>query len=139
MVHQPFYLVLGDLTLFHDLNGLIASKLLNIDINVILINNNGGGIFSFLPQSQQPKHFELLYGTPLNLNFHHAVTMYDGQYELCSDWSHFTSSFMQNMKKTGLKVMEIPTNRDKNLLEHRELWNAVSQEITSRFVNGEWE
>ncbi|MDZ5472627.1 2-succinyl-5-enolpyruvyl-6-hydroxy-3-cyclohexene-1-carboxylic-acid synthase [Bacillus sp. 31A1R] len=139
MVHQPFYLVLGDLTLFHDLNGLIASKLLNIDINVILINNNGGGIFSFLPQSQHPKNFELLYGTPLNLNFNHAITMYDGQYELCSDWAHFTSSFVQNMKNPGLKVIEIPTNRDKNLTEHRELWNAVSQEITSRFVNGEWE
>ena len=45
---QPFYLLLGDLTFFHDLNGLVAAKLEEIDITIILINNNGGGIFSFL-------------------------------------------------------------------------------------------
>jgi len=63
------YLVLGDLTFFHDLNGLIAAKLYNININIILVNNNGGGIFSFLPQSEHPKHFELLFGTPLGIDF----------------------------------------------------------------------
>ncbi|MFE8703298.1 2-succinyl-5-enolpyruvyl-6-hydroxy-3-cyclohexene-1-carboxylic-acid synthase [Cytobacillus sp. FJAT-54145] len=135
---QPLYLILGDLTFFHDLNGLIASKLYQININIILINNNGGGIFSFLPQSNHPNNFELLFGTPLDLTFEHAVNLYNGHYELITDWSHFTSSLMQNMEKDGLKVMEVPTNRDKNLQEHRELLNDVSQEI-SRFVHGEFQ
>jgi len=48
-VSQPCYLVLGDLTFYHDLNGLMAAKMYNLNINILLINNNGGGIFSFLP------------------------------------------------------------------------------------------
>lgn len=132
---QPLYLVLGDLTFFHDLNGLIASKLYGIDINIILINNNGGGIFSFLPQASQPKNFEKLFGTPLDLEFEHAIRMYGGQYDLISDWDHFISVFKRNSHLNGLKVMEITTNRDKNLIEHRELWNSVSREI-SRLLEG---
>ncbi len=132
---QPLYLVLGDLTFFHDLNGLIASKQYGIDINILLINNNGGGIFSFLPQAGHPKNFEKLFGTPLDLDFSHAIKMYGGQYDQISDWGHFISVFKRNKETTGLKVMEITTNRDKNVAEHRELWDSVSQEI-SRLLEG---
>ena len=135
MASQPLYLVLGDLTFFHDLNGLIASKLYGIDINILLINNNGGGIFSFLPQANYPNNFEKLFGTPLDLDFSHAIKMFGGEYDLISDWEHFISAFKRNMDIPGLKVMEITTNRDRNLTEHRELWNSVSREI-SRLLEG---
>ncbi|GLB58617.1 2-succinyl-5-enolpyruvyl-6-hydroxy-3-cyclohexene-1-carboxylic-acid synthase [Cytobacillus sp. NCCP-133] len=132
---QPLYLVLGDLTFFHDLNGLIASKLYGIDLTILLINNNGGGIFSFLPQANHPKNFEKLFGTPLDLDFRHAIKMYGGHYDLISDWGHFISSFKQSLNTNGLKVMELTTNRDKNVTEHRELWESVSREI-SRLLEG---
>ncbi|MBX9973449.1 2-succinyl-5-enolpyruvyl-6-hydroxy-3-cyclohexene-1-carboxylic-acid synthase [Cytobacillus firmus] len=135
MASQPLYLVLGDLTFFHDLNGLIASKQYGIDINILLINNNGGGIFSFLPQANHPRNFEKLFGTPLDLDFSHAIKMFGGQYDLISDWEHFISVFKQNMDRSGIKVMEITTNRDRNLTEHRELWESVSREI-SRLLEG---
>ncbi|TKC15912.1 2-succinyl-5-enolpyruvyl-6-hydroxy-3-cyclohexene-1-carboxylic-acid synthase [Robertmurraya kyonggiensis] len=134
-VLQPLYLAVGDLTFFHDLNGLMAAKLYNLNIKIIVINNNGGGIFSFLPQSNHPKNFEKLFGTPLDLNFEHAVHMYNGSYDLITDWNHFTSSFERNLENNGLSVMEITTNRDTNLKEHRDLWNFVSQEI-SRLLKG---
>ncbi|ESU31008.1 hypothetical protein G3A_19010 [Bacillus sp. 17376] len=130
-VSQPCYLVLGDLTFYHDLNGLLASKLYNIDINILLINNNGGGIFSFLPQAKEPKHFEKLFGTPLDLDFHHVVEMYNGKYDLIQDWEQFSETFAKNQEVGGLKVMEIRTTRDSNLKEHRDLWNSVSREITT--------
>ncbi|MEH7343416.1 2-succinyl-5-enolpyruvyl-6-hydroxy-3-cyclohexene-1-carboxylic-acid synthase [Bacillus sp. JJ1532] len=133
---QPLYLVLGDLTFFHDMNGLIAAKQYGIDINILLINNNGGGIFSFLPQASHPKNFEKLFGTPLDLKFQYAVEMYGGQYDLISDWEHFSSVMNQNKDRSGLKVMEITTNREKNISEHRELWDEVSREI-SRFLEVE--
>lgn len=133
---QPLYLVVGDLTFFHDLNGLLASKLYNINITIILINNNGGGIFSFLAQSEHPAHFELLFGTPIGIDFKHAVTMYGGIFESTSDWDQFSSSFATLSNQPGLKVFEIVTNRDKNLIEHREMWKSVSQEI-SNWANGE--
>lgn len=135
MSSKPLYLVLGDLTFFHDLNGLIASKQYGIDINILLINNNGGGIFSFLPQANFPNNFEKLFGTPLDLDFSHAIKMFGGEYDLITDWEHFLSAFKRNLDRPGLKVMEITTNRDRNLTEHRELWNSVSREI-SRLLEG---
>ncbi|KAF0816385.1 MULTISPECIES: 2-succinyl-5-enolpyruvyl-6-hydroxy-3-cyclohexene-1-carboxylic-acid synthase [unclassified Cytobacillus] len=135
MSSKPLYLVLGDLTFFHDLNGLIASKQYGIDINILLINNNGGGIFSFLPQANFPNNFEKLFGTPLDLDFSHAIKMFGGEYDLITDWEHFLSAFKRNLDRPGLKVMEITTNRERNLTEHRELWNSVSREI-SRLLEG---
>lgn len=133
---QPLYLVLGDLTFFHDLNGLIAAKLYDIDIRIILVNNNGGGIFSFLPQSEHPKNFELLFGTPLNLEFEHAVRMFNGNFTKIKDWDHLTACMGDAHKASGINVYEVMTNRDSNLTEHRGFWNTVSQEI-SNFVKGD--
>lgn len=130
-VSQPCYLVLGDLTFYHDLNGLMAAKMYNLNINILLINNNGGGIFSFLPQANEPKHFERLFGTPLDLDFSHVVEMYNGKFDVIKDWDHFADVFIQNQSISGLKVMEIQTMRDRNLTEHRDLWKSVSREITS--------
>lgn len=135
-VSQPCYLVLGDLTFYHDLNGLLASKLYPIDINILLINNNGGGIFSFLPQANEPKHFEMLFGTPLDLDFRHVVAMYKGKYDLIKDWAHFSKTFTENQHVEGLKVMEIRTSRESNMTEHRNLWKSVSREI-SAMVKGD--
>src|SRR5699024_10477426 len=56
-------LVIGDLSFYHDLNGLLAAKHYNIDITIVLINNDGGGIFSFLPQAEEGTYFEKLFGT----------------------------------------------------------------------------
>lgn len=132
---KPLYLVLGDLTFFHDLNGLVAAKLYDIDIRIIVVNNNGGGIFSFLPQSQHPKYFELLFGTPLNLEFEHAVRMFNGKFTKVKDWEHLGELMNQSTEVKGLNVYEVVTNRDSNLTEHREFWRIVSQEI-SNFVKG---
>lgn len=130
-IAEPCYLVLGDLTFYHDLNGLLAAKLYKLNITILLINNNGGGIFSFLPQANEPKHFETLFGTPLDLDFSHAVHMYGGKFDVIQDWSHFSAVFSENELLPGLKVMEIRTQRDSNLAEHRELWKSVSREITN--------
>jgi 2-succinyl-5-enolpyruvyl-6-hydroxy-3-cyclohexene-1-carboxylate synthase len=132
---QPLYLVLGDLTFFHDLNGLVASKLYGIDVKIIVVNNNGGGIFSFLPQSEHPKHFELLFGTPLNLEFEHAVRMFNGNFARVRDWEHLEELMNHSTEEKGLNVYEVVTNRESNLAEHREFWRIVSEEI-SNFVKG---
>jgi 2-succinyl-5-enolpyruvyl-6-hydroxy-3-cyclohexene-1-carboxylate synthase len=133
---HPFYLVLGDLTFFHDLNGLLAAKLYQIDITIIIINNNGGGIFSFLPQAEHPKHFELLFGTPLDLDFEYVVRMYNGQFTRIKNWEQLGVVIEASKTAHGLNVIEIVTQRDRNTKEHRQMWSLVSQEI-SKYVNGE--
>ena len=136
-IKQPFYLIVGDLTFFHDLNGLIAAKLQELNITILLINNNGGGIFSFLPQASHPNHFEKLFGTPLDLDFSKAVEMYGGRFTSISNWENFSTTILQDRMSVGLRVIEIVTNREKNVKEHHNLWNFVSQEINS-LLEGEY-
>ncbi|HEO8420108.1 2-succinyl-5-enolpyruvyl-6-hydroxy-3-cyclohexene-1-carboxylic-acid synthase [Niallia sp. FSL W8-0635] len=125
VIKQPLFLIVGDLTFFHDLNGLVLSKLYKLPITVLLINNNGGGIFSFLPQVDLPRHYELLFGTPLDIDFKHAVEMYKGQYKLIESWQRLEKLFQDSNFEEGLRVWELRTNREKNLLEHRQMTEKI--------------
>ncbi|WP_456277888.1 2-succinyl-5-enolpyruvyl-6-hydroxy-3-cyclohexene-1-carboxylic-acid synthase [Bacillus sp. AK128] len=123
-------LLVGDLTFYHDLNGLLASKLHRLPITIILVNNNGGGIFSFLPQAKEEKHFEQLFGTPVHLDYEKVVSMYDGQYTKVSSWEDFEEEVAKGLSREQLSVIEVPTAlRSENVVLHRELWNQAVKEL----------
>jgi len=122
------FLIIGDLSFFHDLNGLLAAKMHHLNITIIVINNNGGGIFSFLPQAGSSKNFENLFGTPIDIEFEYAVKMYGGNYQKVANWDEFQTSITKAVETSGLNVIEVPTNRDINVQTHRSMWNRVSQE-----------
>lgn len=123
-------LVIGDVSFYHDLNGLLAAKQHGLDITIIVVNNDGGGIFSFLPQAQHPQHFELLFGTPLGLDFEHVVTMYGGTFSRVSSWGDFRQAFATSMEQGGLQVIEVPTDRQSNVDMHKQIWPKVSDAIS---------
>ncbi|WP_369902070.1 2-succinyl-5-enolpyruvyl-6-hydroxy-3-cyclohexene-1-carboxylic-acid synthase [Bacillus manliponensis] len=135
-VREPLVLVVGDLSFYHDLNGLLAAKLQKLKVTIVVVNNDGGGIFSFLPQYNEKEHFESLFGTPLGLNYEHVVTMYGGVFTRVSGWDEFRSAVKTGVNSEGLHVVEICTNRDENLQMHRELWKRTSNIVTD-FVTGE--
>lgn len=128
-VAEPLVLVIGDLSFYHDLNGLLAAKLHRLNVTIIVINNNGGGIFSFLPQAKHKKHFETLFGTPTDLQFEHVVRMYDGDYQNVTAWEEFRYYVKRSTESEGLHVIELRTSREENVVKHRFLWDRVSQEI----------
>ena len=78
----PVALVVGDVSFLHDLNALVISKLHGLSATIVLVNNDGGGIFSFLPQAQPgvpagsglPEHYEELFGTPHGIDVAPIVT-----------------------------------------------------------------
>ncbi|MBS4173904.1 2-succinyl-5-enolpyruvyl-6-hydroxy-3-cyclohexene-1-carboxylic-acid synthase [Bacillus sp. FJAT-49736] len=121
------FLLIGDLSFFHDLNGLLAAKMHRLNITVIVINNNGGGIFSFLPQAGSSKNFEHLFGTPIDLEFEYAIKMYGGNYQKVMNWDEYRESINKAIKTPGLNVIEVPTNRERNVQIHRKIWDSVSQ------------
>lgn len=123
----PTVLVIGDLSFLHDLNGLLAARLHRLNLVVVLINNDGGGIFSFLPQAAHPEHFEQLFGTPTGLDFRPAVEMYGGRFERIKDWEHFRRAFLNGVQSGGLHVLEMRTERASNVQMHRKLWRVVEQ------------
>ncbi|MFJ8245910.1 2-succinyl-5-enolpyruvyl-6-hydroxy-3-cyclohexene-1-carboxylic-acid synthase [Peribacillus asahii] len=128
-VSEHTVLAIGDLSFYHDMNGLLAAKLQKQNMTIVLINNDGGGIFSFLPQANEKEYFELLFGTPHGLDFAHAAALYGAKYNKVTSWEEFGQVFTQSFTIPGLKVIEVPTERESNLVKHRELWNFVSQEI----------
>jgi 2-succinyl-5-enolpyruvyl-6-hydroxy-3-cyclohexene-1-carboxylate synthase len=128
---QPTVLVIGDLSFYHDLGGLLAAKLHGLHLLIILVNNNGGGIFSFLPQADYPEHFEALFGTPLNLEFCPAVEMYGGHFTSVENWSSFASAVTAALNQPGLSVVEVRSDRSDNVAQHRTVWKAVSAALRS--------
>jgi 2-succinyl-5-enolpyruvyl-6-hydroxy-3-cyclohexene-1-carboxylate synthase len=125
----PAVLVIGDLSFFHDLNGLLAARLHGLNLVIVLVNNDGGGIFSFLPQATYPEHFEQLFGTPTGLDFRPVVEMYGGTFQRISDWEGFRSALQAGLAEGGLRVIEVPTERASNVTMHRQLWRAVARAL----------
>ncbi len=128
--HEPTVLVLGDLSFFHDLNGLLAARLYRLNLTIVLINNDGGGIFSFLPQAAYPEHFEQLFGTPTGLDFSLVVEMYGGQFQKVDSWESFRKAISQGLHAGGLHVIELPTERTSNVTMHRQLWEVTRKAIS---------
>ncbi|RLQ97840.1 2-succinyl-5-enolpyruvyl-6-hydroxy-3-cyclohexene-1-carboxylic-acid synthase [Falsibacillus albus] len=128
--NEPMFLVIGDLSFFHDMNGLLAARMNELNLSIILINNNGGGIFSYLPQAQHAKHFEKLFGTPLNMEFKAAGELYGASYAKVNDWNDFEVFVSEAANTKGISIIEVPTDRQKNVQAHRKLWNCVSREIS---------
>jgi 2-succinyl-5-enolpyruvyl-6-hydroxy-3-cyclohexene-1-carboxylate synthase len=131
---EPAVLVVGDLSFFHDLNGLLAARLYQLNLTIILVNNDGGGIFSFLPQAAYPEHFDQLFGTPTGLDFRLAVQMYGGQFQKVEDWEEFRSAVKHGLNSIGLHVIEVPTQRASNVSMHRQLWERVGDALKAHGI-----
>ncbi|NNU85227.1 2-succinyl-5-enolpyruvyl-6-hydroxy-3-cyclohexene-1-carboxylic-acid synthase [Geobacillus sp. BMUD] len=125
----PLVLVIGDLSFYHDLNGLLAAKMHSLSATIVLLNNNGGGIFSFLPQARHKGPFETLFGTPTDLSFAHAVEMYGGRHTVPHHWTEFRRHVSESLSSGGLHVIEVRTSRAENVRMHRLLWSEVAREI----------
>jgi len=125
----PALLVIGDLSFYHDLNGLLAAKLHRLNLTVVLVNNDGGGIFSFLPQADHPRHFEALFGTPHGLSFEPAVAMYGGRYCRVENWDQFAQAVRTGLTEGGLHVIEVRSRRDVNVRQHRRIWERVAEAV----------
>ncbi|PDV99627.1 2-succinyl-5-enolpyruvyl-6-hydroxy-3-cyclohexene-1-carboxylic-acid synthase [Candidatus Viridilinea mediisalina] len=119
---KPLLMVLGDLSLYHDANGLLAATLCHLDATIVLINNDGGGIFSFLPSASETDQFEPLFGTPHGLDFGPLAQLYKAHYTLAQDWPSFEAAVRAGLEGRGLHLIEVRTERQQNVADHRALW-----------------
>lgn len=125
---RPTFLLIGDLAFLHDVNGLIVSRFHETSITIVILNNDGGGIFSYLPQASEPNHFEELFGTPTGLTFEHIGAMYDAQYASV----HTKEEFVQEIQKDKVKpirIIEVFTSRPVNVQNHRAYWADVVERV----------
>lgn len=119
----------GDLSFLHDQNGLLTSSQRPLEAVFVVVNNDGGGIFSFLPQSDQPG-FERLFGTPHGLDFSRVAGVYNCSYRLIHDSSELAPAVLQAVGLGGVHLVEVRTKRDRNVAVHGLIWEAVANSLT---------
>ena len=123
-LQKPTTIIVGDLSALHDLNSLDLLRRSEQPITLIVINNDGGGIFHFLPVANQTKHFETYFGTPHGLSFANAAEQFQLPYNCCSTRSEFRKAYAESVGKRTC-VLEVPTNRVANHQLHMKINRAI--------------
>ena len=125
-------LVVGDLSFLHDLNALAAAKLHSLSATIVLLNNDGGGIFSFLPQASAdapgvglPAHYEELFGTPHGIDLAPVVGSLGGVHRPVTAGG-LRAALVESLAASGVTVLELRTERARNVELHGEAAAAVA-------------
>lgn len=127
------YLLVGDLTLFHDMNGLQLLKAYQLPVTIILLNNNAGGIFSFLSQrSLTADDFDPLFATPLDLDFAQVANTYELAYQKVESEADFEQAMVTSRKLTGANMIELTSQAQVPV----DFWQAVLSNFKEKRMKG---
>ncbi|MBD3880474.1 2-succinyl-5-enolpyruvyl-6-hydroxy-3-cyclohexene-1-carboxylic-acid synthase [Phormidium tenue FACHB-886] len=118
--HQRGVLLTGDLALLHDTNGFLIGKKFSGHLTIVLINNNGGGIFESLPIAQFDPPFEEFFATPQSINFALLCATYGVNYELIQSWEQFVQR-LNPLPNRGIRLLEIRTDRKGDMRQRTQL------------------
>jgi 2-succinyl-5-enolpyruvyl-6-hydroxy-3-cyclohexene-1-carboxylate synthase len=123
---KPTTILTGDLGLLHDLGGLAALRDVSTSVRIVVIDNDGGGIFHFLPQqgALDGDEFEALLGTPRGVDVAKAAALFDLPYRQLTSLDQ-----LGNALSTGTGLIEVKIDRQANLDLHRRLVDCVAAAI----------
>ncbi len=108
---KPTVMVTGDLSFFHDLNGLAIGKTHGMNLTIILHNNDGGGIFQYLPQ-KGTDDFDYLFNTPQDIDYSGLATMYGLDYVKVTTNAELERAMQQYIGTEGIHIIEVPTSKE---------------------------
>ena len=108
---KPTVMVTGDLSFFHDLNGLAIGKTHSMNLTIILHNNDGGGIFQYLPQ-KGTEDFDYLFNTPQGIDYSGLATMYGLDYVKVTTNAELEQVMQQYIGAEGIHLIEVPTSKE---------------------------
>ncbi len=117
----PATALVGDLAALHDLNSLALLRKAPHPVTLVVINNNGGGIFHFLPATNLETVFEPWFGTPHGLQFEDAARMFGLGYACVRSRADFEQTYLDRTRGAESCLIEAVTDREANLREHRAL------------------
>ena len=124
---QPTTLLIGDIALLHDVNGLINLASRKIDLRIVVIDNNGGGIFSFLPQAQtlDEAKFEKIFGTPHDAN----IKMLAQAHQINTHELTNISDLAEVLSQRGPWLARVVTDRHENVKVHERINQMVASNL----------
>ncbi|AFE09392.1 2-succinyl-6-hydroxy-2, 4-cyclohexadiene-1-carboxylic acid synthase/2-oxoglutarate decarboxylase [Corallococcus coralloides DSM 2259] len=124
---RPAVLLSGDLALLHDVGGLVSAARARVPLTVVVVNNDGGGIFSFLPLAQvaKPDEFEALFGTPHGVDLSHAAALAGARFERPTTPAALRAAVRTGLEG-GLHLVEVVVDRATNVDAHRHLFARMA-------------
>lgn len=125
-VNLPTVLLLGDLSLYHDMNGLWALKRHGIRATLVVCDNDGGGIFSFLPQAQHQDVFEELFATPLGLDLSQVARLYGLVYSPVTDRSGLEPAIADAIAAPTPTMVVVRFKREDSVNGQRLCWESAA-------------
>ena len=125
-VNVPTVLLLGDLSLYHDMNGLWAFRRHGIRATVVVCDNDGGGVFNFLPQAQHQDVFEELFATPLGLDLAQVARLYGLVYSPVTDRSGLEPAIADAIAAPTPTMVVVRFKREDSVNGHRLCWEAAA-------------
>jgi 2-succinyl-5-enolpyruvyl-6-hydroxy-3-cyclohexene-1-carboxylate synthase len=123
---RPTWIVTGDLGLYHDMNGLAALGEAGPPVRIVVLNNDGGGIFEFLPQADQVERdeFEAILGTPLGIDPAQAAKLHGLPHVRITDLAELATT-----TELDTAIIEIPVDRRSNVEVHRRIADRVTEAL----------
>jgi 2-succinyl-5-enolpyruvyl-6-hydroxy-3-cyclohexene-1-carboxylate synthase len=116
----------GDLGFLHDANGLLGVADRGLDATIVVVDNGGGGIFSFLPQAEHGAHFEELFATPQPVDLDAFAAVHRVSATHVDKASELTPALRASLDAGGVRLLIVTTDRAENVARHRAVWDAVA-------------
>jgi 2-succinyl-5-enolpyruvyl-6-hydroxy-3-cyclohexene-1-carboxylate synthase len=122
---SPVVLLAGDVALVHDIGGLLAARRLGLRLTIVVLNNDGGGIFHFLPVAGEGQAFIEHVATPHGLDFSRVAALYGCGYERPATVAELSTALKRALVAADTTIIEVRTDRERNLELHRQVAEAV--------------
>jgi 2-succinyl-5-enolpyruvyl-6-hydroxy-3-cyclohexene-1-carboxylate synthase len=125
-------LLTGDVALLHDIGGLLAVRRLGARLTIVLLDNDGGGIFNFLAVADTPHPappstaFEDHVATPHGTGFAAVAEAFGCAYETPDSPETFRAALDRALAAETTTLLHVRTNREENVRRHRAVWAAVT-------------
>lgn len=126
---KPLAAILGDITFYHDMNGLLAVRRCGRPITIVLLNNHGGGIFHRLPIRAWEPHFSDYFIAAHGLDFSHAAKLYGLKYVRANRRDVFRQAFAESVAQGQSTIIEVATDAQADLKRRREIMAAVHAQL----------
>jgi 2-succinyl-5-enolpyruvyl-6-hydroxy-3-cyclohexene-1-carboxylate synthase len=125
----PVVLLIGDIALIHDLGGLLAATRPGIKLTIVLLHNDGGGIFDFLPVSREGADYVEHVATPHGLDFAHAAALFGCDYQAVADPEQFRAALKTALHADRTSIVAVHTERQANVALHAAVWDEVARSV----------
>ncbi|QLH78706.1 2-succinyl-5-enolpyruvyl-6-hydroxy-3-cyclohexene-1-carboxylic-acid synthase [Halosimplex rubrum] len=126
---DPLVVVTGDLAYYHDTNGLLSVARCGVDATIVLINNDGGGIFHVLPIEAFDPPFTEQFVTPHGLDFEHSADLYDLAFRRATDLDDFAAAYRESLDSDGTQVIEVRTDGEASHRRRERLHERVRERV----------